>query len=81
MQHRQIKITHPTIIIVKSCEKLFFLLNVGHTLTGVYLHSFFRIDTMTQFTESIGKKAFFMLQREKQKSYVLKGQSEAMEKF
>lgn len=58
MQHRQIKITHPTIIAVKSCEKLFFLLNVGHTLKGVYLHAFFRIDTMTQFTESIGKKAF-----------------------
>lgn len=82
MQHRQIKITHPTIIIiVKSCEKLFFLLNVGHTLKGVYLHAFFRIDTMTQFTESIGKKSFFMLQREKQKSYVLKGQSEAMDKI
>ena len=40
---------------------------------------FFRIHTMTQFTESSGKKAFFMLQRETKKLCLKKGQSEAIE--
>lgn len=42
---------------------------------------FFRIDTMTQFTESIGKKAFFYVTARKTKKLFLKGQNEAIEKI